>query len=132
MHMEKADLGQRQTRQRDTILSVIRGAAGPLTIAEILARGQEEVPGLGIATVYRTVKLLQDAGIIQQVLLPSGEVRFEPVDRGHHHHFQCRLCAIVIDLDVCHVQIPRNSLPEGFEIEGHELTLFGTCPVCTD
>jgi Fur family transcriptional regulator, ferric uptake regulator len=130
--MRKADLGHRQTRQRDTILSVIREAAGPLTVAEILERGQGEVPGLGIATVYRTVKLLQEVGMVQHVILPTGEIRFEPVDRGHHHHFQCRLCATVFDLDTCPVDIPRGSLPPGFRIEGHELTLFGTCPSCTD
>jgi len=59
--MRREALGQRQTRQRDAIFGVIQDAAGPLTVAEIHSRGQETVPGLGIATVYRTVKLLLEA-----------------------------------------------------------------------
>jgi Fur family transcriptional regulator, ferric uptake regulator len=124
--------GQRQTRQRDRIYQVIREAQGPLTVQEILERAQRTVPGLGIATVYRTLNLLQDARQIRTVILPSGETRYELSGLGHHHHFQCRVCDEVYDLETCPVSIPDgNAIGEGFVVETHELTLYGVCPECS-
>jgi Fur family transcriptional regulator, ferric uptake regulator len=124
-------LGQRQTRQRDAILGVIRDSAGPLTVQEVHERGQQQVPGLGIATVYRTLKLLLDARQIQTVVLPSGETRYEPAELGHHHHFHCRVCDLVYDLDTCPFEIPlERPFPGGYQVDAHEITLYGTCPAC--
>ena len=129
--MTRANLGQRQTRQRDVIVEVIHDAAGPLTVPEILERAQAKIPGLGVATVYRTLKLLQEAGKIQTVILPSGETRFESAGLGHHHHFHCRVCDEVYDLESCPVTIPRDHcLDNGFVVESHELTLYGVCSGC--
>lgn len=125
--------GQRQTRQRSTIYEVIRTAAGPLTVPEIHQRAQREVGGIGIATVYRTINLLQDEGLVQAVILPSGETRYELANLGHHHHFSCRSCEEVFDLPACPVEIPRNDVVEGgFVVESHELTLYGVCPACVE
>lgn len=124
-------LGQRQTRQRDRIYEVIRESQGPLTVSEILDRAQETVPGLGIATVYRTINLLHGAGQIEPVILPSGETRYEMSNLGHHHHFQCRKCDEVYDLDDCPVSVSHGSATAGgFVVESHELTLYGVCPLC--
>ena len=129
--MKRADLGQRQTRQRDVIVDVIRAAAGPLTVPEILERAQKEVPGLGIATVYRTLKLLHEAGRVETVILPSGETRYESSGLGHHHHFHCRVCHEVYDLASCPVTLPQDhAIGGGFVVEGHELTLYGVCGEC--
>jgi Fur family transcriptional regulator, ferric uptake regulator len=128
---DRASLGQRQTLQRDAILEVITSAAGPLTVPEILERSQERVPGLGIATVYRTVKLLLDTSRVQTVILPSGETRYESSGLGHHHHFHCRSCDEVFDLATCPVQVPRGTYEGGYRVEDHELTLYGTCPGCS-
>jgi Fur family transcriptional regulator, ferric uptake regulator len=126
----KAELGQRQTQQRDAIVEVIRLAGGPLTINEILERAQSVVPGLGIATVYRTVKLLLEAERLRTVILPSGETRYEAAGLGHHHHFHCRSCDEVYDLASCPVAVPDGRYAGGFIVEDHELTLYGTCPAC--
>jgi Fur family ferric uptake transcriptional regulator len=129
--MKKPVLGQRHTRQRDAILEVIRDSAGPLTVQEILARSQEQVAGLGIATVYRTLKLLQDAHLIRTVILPTGEARFEPAELGHHHHFHCRGCDSVYDMESCPIEIPQSEpYAGGFVVEDHEVTLYGMCPDC--
>jgi Fur family ferric uptake transcriptional regulator len=129
--MQRANLGQRHTRQRDVIVAVIREATGPLTVNEILNRAQERVPGLGVATVYRTLKLLQEGGKITTVILPSGETRYESTGLGHHHHFHCRVCDEVYDLEDCPVQIPTRELSNGFQVESHELTLYGICSTCS-
>ena len=124
-------VGQRQTRQRDTILRVIQEAGGPLSIPEIHAQAQAVLPGLGVATVYRTLKLLGEARQVNGVILPSGETRYERAGLGHHEHFQCRACRQVFDLSVCPVHIPAGTvLPGGFVVEDHEMTIYGLCSNC--
>ncbi len=128
---ENAVIGQRQTRQRDAILRVISEADGPLSVPEIHERAKVAHAGTGIATIYRTLKLLQESAQIHAVILPSGESRFEPIGRGHHEHFQCRKCGSVFDIHACPLDLPRNTtLQGGFIVEDHELTLYGTCPGC--
>ncbi len=126
-----APVGQRQTQQREAIARVIGAAAGPLTAREIHARARQEMCGLGIATVYRALKLLLEGREIKGVVLPSGEPRYESSGRGHHDHFLCRACEQVFDLG-CPLKMARGtSLPGGFVVEDHEVTLFGLCPGCT-
>jgi Fur family ferric uptake transcriptional regulator len=124
-------LGERNTRQRETIDEVIREADGPLTVPEIFERARERVPGLGMATVYRTVKLLSEAGQLQVVILPSGETRYESSRLGHHHHFHCRVCETVYDMETCLVRVPEGrKVDRGFIVESHELTCYGVCRNC--
>ncbi len=121
----------RRTKQQNTILTEILSAEGPLSVAEIHERAGREVPGLGIATVYRTVKALREGGEVTVVELPGEEPRYEPVGRGHHHHFRCRVCDQTFDLDVCPVGIPQGTtLPGGYTVEDHSLTLYGRCSAC--
>lgn len=128
--MRATCLGQRQTRQRDTILQVLAAANGPLSVPEIFALGQKVLP-LGIATVYRTINLLLAAKEIQSVILPSGETRYESSDLGHHDHFQCRKCGHVFDLSVCPLHLDNGTIiPGGFIVEDHEMTLYGLCAKC--
>lgn len=128
---EHQSLGQRQTKQRDAILNVIREAAGPLSVPEIHDRAAQALPKIGIATIYRTLKLLQEAQLINPVILPSGESRFESAGTGHHEHFQCRKCRQVFDIHFCPLNLPRgHKLPGGYVVEDHELTLYGLCPKC--
>jgi len=106
-------------------------STGPLSVPEILVRAQKVQPQLGIATVYRALKLLQEAQRIQTVILPSGETRYESADLGHHHHFQCRLCRQVFDFEACPLQLAHTGLPDGFLVENHEITLYGLCATCS-
>ena len=75
---------ERASRQRDAIRQALEAAGRPLLPAEILAAAQGEVPALGMATVYRNLKQLAEAGEIQTVALPGEAPRFEVA--GHHHH----------------------------------------------
>jgi Fur family ferric uptake transcriptional regulator len=125
--------GQRRTSQREAIRAAIDDARGPLTVNEIHDRAQQRVEGLGMATVYRTVRLLLDEDVIHEVLMSDGERRYESAGLGHHHHFRCRRCDHVFDLPGCLLSIPDGTtLPGGYIVDGHELTLFGICPRCTD
>ena len=72
---------RRNTRQRETILEVIQHAKGPLGVTEILERARIGIPGLGLATVYRTLAMLKEGGQVLEVNLPGEESRFEPGTR---------------------------------------------------
>lgn len=129
--MARNSLGQRSTSQRDAIAGVIREAEGPLTINEIHERAGRQVPRLGVATVYRTVKLMLESHEVHAVMLPDGQQRFESADLGHHDHFRCRECNHVFDLPVCPLSLPKGTIfPGGFRVEDHELTIYGLCPKC--
>lgn len=130
--LEPSQLGQRQTRQRDAIFQVIEKTAGPLAVGEIHQRAKKSLPNLGIATVYRALKLMLESRQIQQVNMPSGETRYESALLGHHDHFQCRRCHKVFDLNICPLGLKAGTtLPGGFVVEDHEMTLFGLCAHCS-
>ncbi len=120
----------RDTRQREVIGRLLQNAEGPLGVPELHARALGELPRLGLATVYRTLKLLQEQGAAHIVTL-DGENLYEASGRGHHHHFACRQCARVFTLSTCPVALPSGTVyPGGFVVEAHEVTLYGLCPGC--
>lgn len=120
---------ERFSRQRTAIRAAIDAAGRPLSPGEICDAAQAEVPGLGIATVYRNLKQLVEAEEITSVVLPGESARFESVHHGHHHHFQCNDCKKVFGVHECPGDLDRLA-PNGFEVERHELTLYGRCGEC--
>lgn len=120
---------QRRTRQRDAIWSVISRADRPLGPREILLVARREVPGLGLATVYRTLKSLVSVGRLRVVELPGAPDRYEVAGKGHHHHFLCRVCDRVFEVETCTGNY-EGITPAGFRLERHELTLVGRCAAC--
>ena len=120
---------ERSTRQRTAIRDALDAAQRPLLPQEVLTAAQTQVPGLGIATVYRNLKALLDEGVIQLVALPGENPRYETVGHGHHHHFQCTACDRVFDVHACPGDLSRLA-PAGFTVEDHELTLYGRCRDC--
>lgn len=122
---------ERSTRQRVAMRAVIESAARPLSPQEICELAQAEVPALGMATVYRNLKLMVEAGEIEAVVLPGDGARYEPAHRGHHHHFQCDECKRVFDIHECPGNLDKLA-PKGFTVERHELTLYGRCDGCAE
>jgi Fur family ferric uptake transcriptional regulator len=102
-----------------------------MTPNEILEVSQEHCPGLGIATVYRAIKSLVEEGWALPVELPGMPDRFERSGKDHHHHFHCRGCGKVFEVDDCHAEIPKLA-PDGFLVEDHEVFLYGRCPACAE
>lgn len=124
-----AESKERNTRQRDAIRDAIAQAGVPISPKEILEAAQSSVQGLGLATVYRTLKLLVESGIVHPVDIPGEGPRFELSGKGHHHHFYCRGCTKVFEVDGCPGNFAQYTPPK-FRLEGHELILFGMCDVC--
>ena len=120
---------ERRTRQREAIWQTFECAARPLGPQEVLVLARDEVPGLGIATVYRNIKALVAEGSLRIVELPGAPDRYELGGKDHHHHFHCRLCDGVFEVETCHGDFDAVT-PQGFRLENHEVTLYGLCAAC--
>lgn len=119
----------RSTRQKRAIQAVLRDHSNPLTALEIQALAVKEVPSLGIATVYRSLKSMASDGQVVSVEIPGASPRYERADKGHHHHFLCRTCGEVFELEKCLEGIKKIAPPE-FRVEDHEIILYGACRDC--
>lgn len=120
----------RRTQQRRAIRAAFESTGRPLGPREVLAIAQAGVPGLGIATVYRTLKKLVLDGVLQVVELPGAPRRYELSGLAHHHHFHCRRCDRVFDVEGCPDQV-EDFAPPGFRTEEHAVVLYGRCSACT-
>jgi Fur family ferric uptake transcriptional regulator len=119
----------RDTKQRRAIRQVFEVAGRPLRPEEVLEAAQGQVEGLGIATVYRAIKTFCEEGWLDTVELPGCPARYELSGKAHHHHFHCRQCGKVFELEGCLEEI-RKLAPRGFRLTGHEIVLYGFCIGC--
>lgn len=125
------ELGQRVTPQRVAIL----GAFAPgehLTAEEVAARVETVTPGVTLSTIYRTVELFRDLGLLSETDLGVGARHFELLGKERHHHLVCLECSAVMTLDDALVAPMRRGIAErhGFEPRLDHLALFGRCRVC--
>ncbi len=120
---------ERSTRQRAAIRTAVDAAGRPLLAQEVLELAQQDVPGLGLATVYRNLKSLTEAEELRVVQLPGENPRYERMGHHHHHHFQCRACGKVFDVHACPGDLSKLA-PPGFRVDDHEITLYGQCADC--
>jgi len=124
---------RRLTGPRQAILGILRREAHPMSIKAIFAAMP---PGsCDLATVYRSMHLLQQLGMVKRYDFGDGTARFELLgegDDGHHHHLVCTRCAGIIEIEECLVReldalvAARN----GFRSVTHKLEFFGVCPAC--
>lgn len=120
----------RNSKQRDAISSVFSEHKRPLSPEEVRELSAAEIPGIGIATIYRNIKSLVKAGVLRVVEIPGSTPRYELADLGHHHHFQCSYCLKVFDVHACPGDLKRLA-PPGFQVTSHAITFYGHCPTCT-
>ncbi|MDX1975076.1 MAG: transcriptional repressor [Rickettsiales bacterium] len=118
----------RNTKQKQAIAQAIHDGHRPLTAQEVLTLAQKHIPTLGIATVYRELARLQEAGDIHLVSIAGDPPRYEAANH-HHHHFKCTSCSHVFELEGCLKDIIRLT-PRGFTHQSHDLTLYGQCSAC--
>jgi Fur family ferric uptake transcriptional regulator len=122
---------RRRTVQRNAIRSVLEQHLCPMGPHEIRAEARRQVPSLGMATVYRTLNQLMEQGLCRAVHLPGETTRYEAAQSTHHHYFNCRNCGGVYTIHACPGGFERL-LPEGFQLDAHELVLYGHCPDCVE
>jgi Fur family ferric uptake transcriptional regulator len=120
---------ERNTRQKQAIRNAFERVGRPLSTEEVHLEAERSSRGLGMATVYRSIRALLDDGWLSVVEVPGRNPLYEIAGKDHHHHFSCTDCARVFELEGCaSVDV---SLPAGFRTAGHELTFYGTCDKCT-
>lgn len=119
--------GLRMTDQRRVVARVIESAADHPDVEELYARAAKEDPRISLATVYRTVKLLQEAGILDKLEFGDGRARYEDAERDHHDHLidvnSGRVIEFV-DPDIEELQ-ERIAARLGYRLIGHRLELLG-------
>jgi Fur family ferric uptake transcriptional regulator len=120
----------RNTPQHRAIRRAIEVAGRPLSPREVHAAARRAVPRLGVATVYRCLRALVEERWAAAVNLPGEPARYERGGKAHHHHFRCRRCERVYEVNGCGLTGRRRGLPAGFRVERHEVVLHGLCARC--
>lgn len=119
------------TPQRAAILDEVRAANEHLTAGEIFERVHRKYPSIAYGTVYRTLHLFAERGLILEFPFGDQASRFDKrTDR--HDHVHCTSCGMLTDVDVPTALFARQVAADqtGFEITGHQTVFSGLCPVC--
>ncbi len=122
-------MAKRNTSQRRAIRDVFDSTDRPLSTQEVLDAAQHHKSGIGIATIYRTLKLLIEEDWLVTVTLPNEPPRYERAGKPHHHHFYCLRCKRAFEVPGC-VELLDTLIPPGFVLQGHDLVLNGLCVEC--
>jgi len=117
--------GYRSTSPRRAVAQVIANQGKHFTAEDL----REKLPSLGRATIFRSLKLLVETGVLCRVLLEDGDLHY----RGHHHHLLCVECGSSQDLLGCDIEklLQQTSASHGFELSGHWLEVYGRCRSCS-
>jgi len=121
----------RNTTQRTVILTEVKAAESHLTAGEIFERVRRRYPTIAYGTVYRSLHLLVQHGLIQELTFADQASRFDArVDR--HDHVHCTGCGLILDVDVPVALIARHVASEqsGFDVVSHHTVFAGLCPQC--
>jgi len=121
--------GLKTTQQREAIVDAFLASTGHMALDEVLARVRRRNPGVGLATVYRTVKLLEEAGLIDARHFGPGETLYEVADVGHHDHLICDECGYIIEFESEEIERLQDEAAKrrGFNVLRHRHELFGLC-----
>lgn len=127
-------IGQRVTRQRTAIGALLDNLDEFRSAQQIHALLVDRGAGIGLATVYRTLGAMADAGELDSVRTETGESLFRRCDRqaSHHHHLVCRRCGRTVEVQGPNLEswVRAVSDEHGFADVEHTLELFGTCSSC--
>lgn len=124
--------GHRLTPQREMVILALHEADGHLSADDIYARVQAQNPYVDRSTVYRTLELLRDIGLVSQVQIAGDSNRYELAVRSPHHHLVCKGCKAVLDIDVEEIEGLKRRLSEryGFAADIDHLLVEGYCSAC--
>ena len=126
--------GYRLTAARSAILAGLINIDGHVSADELVEIVHRSDPGVGRMTVYRTLELLTELGLIRPVYQGSAAAHYVLMDDGHHHHLICSRCNRVIEFDQCVLREIEQSVSTHyhFEIQGHLLEIYGRCQDCRE
>jgi Fur family ferric uptake transcriptional regulator len=119
--------GLRMTGQRRVIAQVLEDSDDHPDVEELYARASAIDSGISIATVYRTVKLFEEAGILDKLEFGDGRARYEDAERDHHDHLIDIHSGEVIEFVDDEIEELQDRIARklGYELRGHRLELYG-------
>ena len=121
--------GLKWTPQRFAVLEVLEGNTSHPSADMIYEKVKQKYPMISFATVYKTLKVLEEIGEIQQLTISENKVHFDPNTHPHHHFF-CRTCRNILDI------FPEKPLfsgrVDGHRVDTYQVFLYGVCSKCRD
>ena len=130
-YLEKNNL--KQTRQREMILAAFLGAKRHVTSEDLYQLVREQHPNIGYTTVYRTMKLLVEAGLATERHFDDGITRYE-TEHEHHDHLVCIKCGRMQELECDEIEERQREIAKGygFQVLRHRHELYGHCAACRE
>lgn len=127
-----AESGYRLTESRRAIVQALVACGGHITADELAARVHKTAPGVGRMSVYRTLELLCELGLVRPIYQGTGAAHYILLDGGSHHHLICNRCGLVIEFDHCAADEVGQILSTrfNFQIQSHLLEFHGLCTDC--
>lgn len=125
--------GLRLTRPRQVILSILESALVPLSAQSIHQQALGKKEKIGLVTVYRTLDLLNEFGLVRRVHSQDECHGYVLASPGHHHHLVCRSCKKAVEFpgsDDLSGIVQRVQRQTGYQVSDHLLELYGLCPTC--
>jgi len=124
--------GARPTRQRLAVAEVLTTFDDFRSAQQIHALLTERGENVGLATVYRTLQKLSDAGDVDMLRTEDGEAIYRRCSATHHHHLVCRACGATVEVEGPAVERWTHAIAaeHGYADLSHSLEIFGTCPRC--
>lgn len=122
----------RSTRQFEAVREALAGSEEFRSAQDIHAALRAAGDRVGLATVYRALQSLVDAGEADVLRAPGGESVYRDCSRTHHHHLLCCSCGRAVEVQGATVErwADRVATEHGFSDVSHTLELFGICPAC--
>ena len=126
------DYGLKLTRPRLAVLQVLDASAEHLEVAEVHRRALKIDPRVGLASVYRTMDLLERLHLVKHVHVEHRQRHYARTTERHGHHLVCNGCGLVVEFSDCHLDGLTRTLARRtkFHIEGHCVEFFGQCRKC--
>ena len=128
-----AGQGLRSTHQRDEILEIFTTVGRHMSVEDLYEEVRKAHPYIGYATVYRTMKLLTEAGLAEAQRFEDGFTRYEYTSSpAHHDHLICTRCGAILEFENERIEELQADVArkKSFQVQSHKLEIYGLCSAC--
>lgn len=124
--------GYRLTGPRRSLAALIASRVGHFTATDLLSEARAKRLGVGRATIFRTLDVLEELGAVERLDFPSSERIYVVCKAAHHHHVVCSACGRTDEIDDAGLRAVVREVARrtGYRVDEHRLELFGVCPAC--
>ena len=114
------------------VVDALHSAERHISAEEIYAQVRAKYAYANISTIYRTLELLKELGLVNEIALGDGRVRYHPAEKAHHHHLVCQSCGRIIDLPESALIPLEQALSSDYRFKADlkHLAVFGLCVDC--